>query len=73
MKKKIYQKPEQSMVLLLHRTMLLNGSNNGYKVIGTDPPNTPAGVHRFKSGIDWDDELTPWPSAPVFRGRGALS
>lgn len=48
--KKTYIKPEQRVVLLQHKTMLLAGS-----VINPGVPNAPAGS-RIWDDDDWDDD-----------------
>ena len=53
MKKQTYQKPEMRVVQFQYQQTLLSGSNKGYEVIGTDPPNTPAGARQHD---DWGDE-----------------
>lgn len=47
--KKTYIKPEQRVVLLQHKTMLLAGS-----VINPGVPNAPAGSRIWDD--DWDDD-----------------
>ena len=50
--KKTYIKPEQRVVLLQHKTMLLAGS-----VINPGVPNAPAGSRiRDDDWDDWDEE-----------------
>ena len=51
--KKNYQKPAMRVVQFQYRHQLLADSNKGYAVIGTDPPNTPAGARQHD---DWGDE-----------------
>ena len=48
--KKTYIKPEQRVVLLQHKTMLLAGS-----VINPGENNAPAGARQYNGDIDWDD------------------
>ena len=51
-----YMKPAMRVVLLQHQQHLLSGSgNSGYEVIGTDPPNLPAGARQYNGSFDWDD------------------
>ena len=51
--KKTYIKPEQRVVLLQHKTMLLAGS-----VINPGDKNVPAGS-RIRDD-DWDDDWDDW-------------
>ena len=61
MNKKDYEEPVMQVVPVQMEAHLLAGSNDkGYEVIGTDPPNTPAGARSFSGGLDdgwdsWDD------------------
>ena len=48
--KKTYIKPEQRVVLLQHKTMLLAGS-----VINPGENNAPAGARQYNGDIDRDD------------------
>ena len=55
MKKQAYMKPAMRVVKIQHAQMLCTSGNSGYEVIGTDPPNIPAGASQFNGGFDWDD------------------
>ena len=55
--KKTYIKPEQRVVLLQHKTMLLAGS-----VINPGVPNAPAGSRIWDDDWDddWDEDWDDW-------------
>ena len=51
--KRKYDKPTVQVVVLQHRTTLLQSSN--WDTIPQGEDNRPAGARLFNGGIDWDE------------------